>query len=214
MGFVNWWKTSSQSAAEAHYAQRFNEAELAELRRGTLNAAAKEKVRRRLKDFSRIQKVILIGCGLPFLVLLSIILALFGYAGYNHSRGAVKNPVALIFGVFFSLMIALILFSLVWIYLQKRKFNRLVIADLSGSRVGTEQGRVKIAVIRSKNNPRVEFWMNEIKFPNIKDVIGTEIYDYLMRDSHSLTTYDYETAGNYRFYFLPQSKLILHFERL
>ncbi len=214
MKLTDWWKNSSKAVTEAHYAQRFNEAELADLRRGVLNAAAREKVERRLRDLSRLQKVILTGCGVPFLILFAGILSLFGYASYNYSRGAVKNPVALIFGVFFLLLLTLILFSLVWIYLEKQKFNRLVIADLSGSRVGIEQGRVKITVIRSKNNSRIEFRMNETKFPNIKDVIGTEIYDYLMRDSRPVTTNDYETAGNYRFYFLPQSKLILHYERL
>jgi hypothetical protein len=54
-----------ERASEAHYALRFDENELYEMRRGILSDSAKRKVSQRLGSLKKRNRFLLIGCGIP-----------------------------------------------------------------------------------------------------------------------------------------------------
>ncbi len=93
MSFAGWWKASSQAATEAHYAQQFDESELADLRRGRLNPSAQAKFKSRVQIHKKLVSGIVIGCGVPLVVLVFPSVLMLGYGIYTAAGALQRSPI-------------------------------------------------------------------------------------------------------------------------
>lgn len=214
MSFVDWWKTSSAKASEEHYAWRFDENELNDLRGGHLNLSAQAKFKARVRSYKKLVSGMLIGCGIPLLVVVFPFALMFGYGIYTAAGALRRSPIAWIWLGFVLLVLSLIVVGYVYVAAKLFAFKRSVAADLKGVRVGIEQGRVEVKIIGAQGSRKIEYWMNGVRFPVLGDAIGSEIHRHFQDEPKIESGRGSQTNGIYRFYYLPQSKLILHHERL
>lgn len=205
MGLAEWWKTSSAKAGEDYYKLRFDEGEINDIRHGLLNYSAKAKFAARVKKFARQSSVIIGGC-LGFMLLLILPFGcLFAYSFYTH-----PSIFQAVFGALF-----LILLIAVYGYAGFKIFNlsKDIKADLQASRVEAKQGHLKIDVSSTNENLNITYSVNEIEFKVLQDAIGAEINRQFLSPIINVTD-SRTTVESYRFYYLPQSKLILHYEKI
>ncbi len=210
--FVNWWKISSARASAEHYNLRFDANEINELRAGVLSQTAREKIKLRLAGVKKITWAVLIGCLLPFALLLAVVFSCVGYSIYTSRAPLELNPPRICFGVFALFVVAVMIAAAANGITKVQHFRRRVRADLQNNRVSVEQGRVNIKVITSRDGGTViEYRINGILFHLMSDAIGSGTYQHFFADTFVLKSR--ETTEEYRFYHLPQSKLLLHFEQ-
>ncbi len=207
MGIVDWWKTSSQNAGEEYYKLRFDENELNDFRRGLLNPSAKEKFKRRIKRQNRIVSVLSTGCfalillfGMPFVCAMA-------YSFYNQPRsrlliGLITGAAAVFVGIALIIIAAMLL-----------QYQRNVNADLKGGKVAGEEGRLNIKVEMSGESLVTTYFIGNTKFTILEDAIGAEIHSQFLSPIINVTD-SRETSESYRFYYLPQTKLVVHYENL
>jgi len=211
MGFVEWWKKSSAEASETHYAQRFNETEIADFRRGILNEAAKTKLRVRLEGVRKLNKLVLIGCGIPVILLMIGLASVLGFVFFRSLLNRV-NPATICFAAFFVIVVSVILIYFVKIFFTRRNLNRALAEDLQTSHVAKSTGKVVVVVRRTRNNFSIHYRIDGVEFEFLNDALGTEIHQHFFGGNN--ITNSRQTAEIYDFYHLPQSKLILHYERV
>lgn len=210
--FVNWWKTSSARASAEHYSLRFDAGEINEIRAGVLSQTAREKIKLRLTGVKKITAAVLVGCLLPFALLLITVFSCIGYSIYTSPTRMTLNPPRVCFGVFALFVGAVMIAAAANGTIKLQKFRRSVAVDLQNNRVAVEQGTVNIKVISSRNGSTViEYRINGILFQIFSDAIGSETYQHFFSGAMVLKTR--QTTEEYRFYYLPQSKLLLHFEQ-
>ncbi len=206
MSFTKWWKTSSAKAGEDYYKLRFNESEISDLRRGFLNASAQVKFAARVKKYAKMSGAIIGGClGLTAVLVLPV-LCIFAYSFYLHPSviQVVVAAIVLIFIVGVDGFVAVKLFGL----------SKEIKSDLQNGRAGIEQGNLKIDVSSSANRDlQIRYSVNQVEFKVLQDAIGDEINKQFL--SRIINVGDSRiTAESYRFYYLPQSKLILFYEQI
>ncbi len=109
------------------------------------------------------------------------------------------------------LVLSLIVICYLYVATKLLVFKRSIAADLKSSGVGVEQGRVDVKIVSAQGSRKIEYWMNEAQFPVLGDGIGSEIHEHFQNAAGNVSN---QTNEIYRFYYLPQSKLILHYERL
>lgn len=213
MKLVEWWKTSSAKAGAEHYAQRFDANELDDLRAGRLNASAQAKFKARVRSYKKLVSGVLIGCGVPLLVIVFPFAAMLVYGIYTAAGALHRSPIAWIWLGFILLVLGLIIGGYTYVAAKLFAFKRSVAADLNDSRVGIEQGRVEVRIVGARGSVKVEYWMNDAQFPVLGDAIGSEIQRHFQMEPHAAASRRYQTNEIYRFYYLPISKLLLHFEK-
>ena len=206
MNFVEWWKTNSAKAGEEYEKLRFDAAEINDFRSGLLNLSAKAKFKRRVKQFSKLSGGLLGGCLGLLLLLLTPLICLIGYSFYT-------SPPPKIFAFFTMLIPILVLISLIALAIKVSVLWRSTSADLKKSRVKCEQGHLTIKIWSQGDTFRKTYSVNDVEFRILEDAIGAEIHRQflspIVNSSDSRTTVE-----SYRFYYLPQSKLILHYEQI
>lgn len=213
MGFLEWWKTSSAKTSEEHYALRFDAKELSDLRGGLLNASAQAKFKARVRSYKKLVSGILIGCGIPLLIIVFPFVLMLGYGIYTVAGAFHKSPIAWIWLGFALLVLSLIVISYVYVAAKLLVFKRSVAADLNSSRVGIEQGHVDIKIVGSRGSLKVQYWMNNVEYSVLGDAIGSDIQRHFQNESNMAGGGSYKTNKIYRFFYLPTSKLLLHIEQ-
>lgn len=213
MGFTEWWKTSSAKASEEHYARRFDANELNDLRVGRLNASAQAKFKARVRSHKKLVSGILIGCGIPLLIIVFPFALMLGYGIYTAAGALHRSPIAWIWLGFILLVLSLIVIIYIYVAAKLFAFKRSVAADLNSSRVGIEQGRVDIKIVGTRGSLKVQYWMNNFQYFVMGDAISSEIQKHFQKESNQAGEGGYQTAEIYNFYFLPASKLLLHVEQ-
>lgn len=209
--FVNWWKAASARASAEHYDLRFEANEINEIRGGWLAASANEKIRLRIANARRMTAIVLIGCLLPVLLFVAVLVAIIGFSILNSPARIGVNPVSICFGAFAVFWIAAFAAIIAVGAIKLRNFRRNLVADLHNNRVAVEQGRVRIKLPpRRSSSSRIEYRINDVLFQTLNDAIGTEIHRHF--SGGAFVGRSRETTEEYRFYYLPQSKLLLHFE--
>lgn len=212
MDFVEWWKNSSKEASEAHYALRFDTRELNEIRRGLLTDSAKRKVQGRLNSLKKRNTFLWIGCGIPALLFGFLIIFLLGFFFFRALWQSPSNPIAWAFVVFFvfvvTIMLGLGIYAL-FLWLRRRSSTA---TDLQSNRVGIEKGKIFIKISRSENGFNISYLMKDIEYILFDDAIGWEIHTHFFGGSNITGQSSRETTEDYIFYFLPESKRLLHFE--
>lgn len=205
MKFADWWKTSSAQAGEEYYKLRFDAAEINDFRRGVLNASAKAKFAARVKKFARMSGALIGGClGLMLLLLLPVVCA-FGYGFYQ------RPSIGL--GIFWTVFVALIVAGYGFIVVKFFNLSRDIKTDLKNGSVTVEQGRLNIEVKTQNETLRITYSINGVEFKVLEDAIGAEINRQFLSPIVNVGD-NRVTAESYSFYYLPQSKLILHYERI
>jgi len=206
MGLVEWWKTSSAKAGADYDKLRFDESEINDFRGGLLNTSAKAKFKQRVKQFSNFSGGLLGGCLGLLLVLLTPVFCLIGYSFYT-------KPPPMIF-IFFTMLIPILLLaSLIALAIKVSALWRSTGADLKNSRVSCEQGHLTIKVWSSGDTFRKTYSVNNVEFKILEDVVGAEIHRQFLSPIANVAD-SRTTAESWRFYYLPQSKLIVHYEQV
>jgi hypothetical protein len=212
MDFVEWWKKSSKEASEAHYALRFDEPELSEIRRGFLNDSAKRKLEGRLSSLKKRNTFLWLGCGIPFLLLGLLIITLLGFFFFRALWQNPGNPIAWIFSIFFVVVVTIMLGLggyLLVVWLRRRSSTGV---DLQSNKVGIYRGKVFIKISRSENSFNISYLMNTTEFILIDDAIGWEIHTHFFGGPNITGQVSRQTKEDYIFYCLPESKRLLYFE--
>jgi hypothetical protein len=212
MSFAEWWKKSSKEASEAHYALRFDENELYEMRRGILSDSAKRKVGQRLGSLKKRNRFLLIGCGIPLSLIGLSILVTLGFVFLRALFGSSRNPI-----VWFMIALFVVVTSVITIFFAKilfewRRHKSQTAIDLQGSAVGIDKGKVFIKITRSENSFNINYSMNGVEYVLPDDAIGWEIHTHFFGGPNITGQSSRETKEDYIFYCLPNSKLLLHFE--
>ncbi len=152
MDLVEWWKKSSKEASEAHYALRFDEGELNDIRCGFLNDSAKQKILARYNSLKKRNTFLWIGCGIPFLLVGLAGISLLGFFFIRALWQNSSNPIAWVFVGFFvlvvSIMLGLGIYVLV-IWLRRRNSTK---RDFLTNKVGISRGKVFIKISRTENS--------------------------------------------------------------
>jgi hypothetical protein len=211
MGFFEWWKKSSAEASAAHYALRFDAREIAEMRGGLLNESAKAKLRRRFKGVGNINRMLLVGCGIPLGIFMVGAASLLGFV-FFRALAARINPATVCFGTFFVIVIAVIVLSFIKMLFAVRNLKRATAEDLRSSRVAVATGKVDVVVRRSRNSFSIHYWIGAAEYEVINDALGSEIHRHFFGGDNITGQSSRQTAEVYNFYHLPESKYILHFE--
>jgi hypothetical protein len=207
MDFVDWWKTSSQTAGEEYYKLRFDEAELNDFRCGLLNPSATEKFKRRVKRQNKIVSVLSTGCFALILLVFAPFVCIMVYSFYNQPRS--RFVIGLVVGAATIFIIVAVITAAAMLL----KYQRNVNADLKGKRVDCEQGRLNIKVETRQRSLATTYSINNVKFTILEDALGAEIHRQFLSPI-IIVTDSRETQESYRFYYLPQSKLVLHYEKV
>lgn len=212
MSIAEWWKKSSAQASEAHYALRFDAREIAEIRRGILSASAKRKLEMRLQNLKKRNRFLLIGCGAPLTLFGLTMLGVLGFVFFRALIGSSENPIAWFLVSLFTLVIVgmAVYFAKILFEWQKRKSATAV--DLQGNRVKIDRGKVFIKITRTENSFNIEYSMNGAGYLLPDDAIGWEIHTHFFGGPNITGQTSRETAEDYVFYSLPESKLLVHFE--
>lgn len=205
MSLVSWWKTSSAQASEDYYKLRFDEAEITDFRRGLLNSSATAKFDFRVRKYAKMSGALLGGCLGLMLVLMIPFAVMFGYAFYKF-----PSVFAAVFGALF---ITLIIAAYTFIGLKLFNSSKDIKTDLKNERVSVEQGRLTIKVKARNDSLKAVYSINNVEFKVLQDAIGAEIDREFLSPVVNIGD-SRTTVENYRFYYLPQSKLILHYERI
>lgn len=212
MDFVEWWKKSSKEASDAHYALRFDENELNDIRRGFLNDSAKNKVLARFNALKKRNTFLWLGCGIPFLLIgLAIILTL-GFFFFRALWQSSGNPIVWIFVGFFVLVVGTIFGLGVYVLTLWLRRRNSTAKDFQNDKVGVERGKVFIKISRSENSFNISYLMNEVEFILFDDAMGWEIHTHFFGGPNVTGQTSRETKEDYIFYFLPESRRLLHFE--
>jgi hypothetical protein len=212
MGFVEWWKKSSQEASEAHYALRFSDPELNEIRRGILTDSAKRKVEGRLSSLKKRNTFLWIGCGIPALLIGLTIIMVLGFVFLRLLWQNPSHPVGWLFSGFYVLVVGLMLIFFIKILFEWLRRRGSTGVDLRGNKVGIHKGKVFIKISRTENSFNIIYFMNNVEFILIDDAIGWEIHGHFFGGPNVTGQASRETKEDYIFYCLPQSKRLLHFE--
>ena len=203
MNFVDWWKKSSAQAGEDYYKLRFDEAEINDFRGGLLNPAARAKFDLRVKKYAKMSGALLGGC-LGLMSLLAVpFVCLFGYGFYTHPSIGI--------GIFWAIFIGLIIAVYTFVGWKLYSLSKDIKSDLKNGRVNSEAGRLTIKVETRNESLHVTYSINRVEFKVLEDVIGAEIHRQFLSSIINLGD-SRTTVESYRFYYLPQSKLILHYE--
>ncbi len=205
MSFVSRWKTSSAQASEEYYKLRFDENEISDFRRGLLNPSAKAKFDWRVRKYAKMSGALIGGCLGLMLLLMVPFAVMFGYAFY-------KFP-SIFAAVFGALFIALIIAAYTFTGLKLFNLSKDIKKDLKNGRVNVEQGRLKITIEARNDSLQTVYSINNIEFKVLHDALGAEIDNQFLSPIVNVGD-SRTTVENYRFYYLPQSKLILHYERI
>lgn len=212
MDFVEWWKNSSKEASEAHYALRFDAMELSEIRRGFLTDSAQHKVQKRLNSLKKRNIFLWIGCGLPCLLLGLLIVSILGFVFFRALWQNSSNPIAWIFSIFFVVVMTIMLsLGMYALFLWARRKSSTA-TDLKNNKVGIEKGKVFVKITRSGNSFNISYLMKDIEYILFDDAIGWEIHTHFFGGPNITGQTSRETTEDYIFYFLPESKRLLHFE--
>jgi len=205
MSFVSRWKTSSAQAGEEYYRLRFDENEIDDFRRGLLNSSAKAKFDFRVRKYAKMSGALIGGCLGLMLVLMIPFAVMFGYAFYK-----IPSVFAATFGALF---VALIIAAYTFIGLKLFNLSKDVKTDLKNERVNVEQGNLSIKVHARNDSLQAAYSINNVEFKVLQDALGAEIDRQFLSPVVNVGD-SRTTAENYRFYYLPQSKLILHYEQI
>ncbi|MBX7170771.1 MAG: hypothetical protein K1X72_07425 [Pyrinomonadaceae bacterium] len=212
MDFVERWKKSSKEASEAHYALRFDERELNDIRRGFLNDSAKQKILARYNSLKKRNTFLWIGCGIPFLLVGLIGISLLGFVFIRALWQNSSNPIAWIFVGFFVLVVTLMLGLGIYVLVIWLRRRNSTANDFLTNKVGISRGKVFIKISRTENSFNISYWMNGVEYILFDDAIGWEIHTHFFGGPNITGQTDRETKEDYIFYFLPESKRLLHFE--
>ena len=212
MDLVEWWKKSSKEASEAHYALRFDERELNDIRRGFLNDSAKQKILARYNSLKKRNTFLWIGCGIPFLLVGLAGISLLGFFFIRALWQNPGNPIAWIFVGFFVLFVTLMFGFGIYVLVKWLRRRISTKQDFQSNKVGIERGKVFIKISRTENSFNISYWMNGVEYILFDDAIGWEIQTHFFGGPNITGQTDRETKEDYIFYFLPESKRLLHFE--
>ena len=184
---------------------RFDEGELNDIRNGFLSPAVRARFKQRLKNFGKIMRIIYSVTAVVFLLLVAPFACFFGYSFYaiSHTPKAV-----VVFLIFFVACFVAGIIAAVFVW---RRFMNKVGRDLNGMRVNCEQGRIKIVVTTTRNNHTVKYSVGAMEFKVLEDFIGAEIHKDLL--GGVFFRQSTESREDYRVYYLPESKMILHYEK-
>lgn len=205
MGLVDWWKTSSAQASEEYYKLRFDESEINDFRRGLLNSSAKVKSDLRVRKYAKMSGVLIGGCLVWMLVLMVPFAVMFGYAFYKF-----PSTFAAIFGALF---IVLLIAAYVFIGLKFFSLSKGIKTDLKNGSVNIEHGCLTIKIAPRNDSLHITYSINNVEFKVLQDALGAEIDRHFLSPVVSVGD-SRTTSESYRFYYLPQSKLILHYEQI
>lgn len=212
MDFVEWWKKSSKEASDTHFALRFDDHELNQLRHGLLSDLAKRKVQARLNALKKRNKLMLFGCGLPLAGIGLAALAIFGYVFFQALSVSVRNPIAWFLVTLFVIVVTtMLIFFLKILFEWQRRKNSTAI-DLKDNKIALESGKVLVKIERSEDGFNFIYSINGFPFSVLEDVIGWEIHTHFFAGANITGQTDRETIEIYNFFFLPKSRILLHFE--
>lgn len=212
MGFIEWWKRSSKEASEAHYALRFDDSELNDIRRGFLTDSAKSKILARFNALKKRNTFLWIGCGIPFLLIGLVIILTLGFFFFRALWQSSGNPIAWIFVGFFVLVVSAMFGLGIYVLALWLRRRNSTAKDFQTNKVGIERGKVFIKISRSENSFNISYWMNGVEYILFDDAIGWEIHTHFFGSPNITGQSSRETQEDYIFYFLPESKRLLHFE--
>ena len=212
MEFSDWWKAASERASREHYEQRLSDDEIAAIKAGRLTDSARQKIETRRSQSAKRDTVLFVGCLLPlllFALLISLLMAYLLLGAVVQGGGSIFSSVVIIGFV----GVGLVLFA----YFAKVIFSwrRASVAlqnDLRNAVAANDSGPVRIDVRRTRNNFSIHYSMNGAEYSIFDDAIGWEIHQKFFDGSNISGPDVRESLERFRFYFLPQSKLLLHFE--
>lgn len=185
---------------------RFDANELNDIRGGFLSSSVKAKFKQRLKNYGNLLQILYSITGVIFAVCAAPILCMFGFAFLTASRTPRLYTVVPIFFVLAFVAVtvgAIVLWS---------KFKRKVSQDLKGMRVDCAEGRIKIEIKTTRHNHSFNYSIGATNFKILSDFIGAEIHQELVGGIMAPKLAESEKV--YRVYYLPESKMILHYEAI
>jgi hypothetical protein len=212
MDFVEWWKKTSKEASEAHYALRFDEGELNEIRRGSLSDSAEGKVRSRLASLKKRSIALWIGCGIPSVLFALTAISVLGFVFFRAFWQNARNPIVWILIIFFLFVTIAILLFAVKIFFEWQRRRSGTAVDLQSNKVGIARGKVFIKISHTENSFNISYFMNNVEYILFDDALGWEIHTHFFGGPNITGQSSRETREDYIFYFLPESKRLLHFE--
>jgi hypothetical protein len=214
MDFVEWWKKSSETASEAHYALRFDADELNEMQRGILTDSAKRKVEARLNSLTKRNQILWIGCGIPSLLIGLLILTTLGFFFFRALWYSSRSPIAWVLVIFFIFVVTVMLIGGVYVIALWQRRKMLTRLDLRGNKIGIQRGKVFINISRTENGFNISYVMNGTEYVLFDDAIGWEIHMHFFGSPNITGQTNRETEEDYIFYCLPESKRLLHWEKV
>lgn len=194
------------ASAQNYELLRFDQSELNDIRGGFLSSAVKAKFEQRLNNFGKIMRILYTITGVLFALCAAPFACMFGYGLYSVQQSRTSVSVFLFFAL------ALIVVGSAVAVALRRKFKNEVNADLNGLRVNCAEGRIKIDIKTTRNNFSFNYSIGETKFKVLSDFIGTEIHRELVGGIMAPKLAESEKI--YRVYYLPESKMILHYEAI
>jgi hypothetical protein len=212
MDFFDWWKKSSKEASEAHYALRFDQGELNEIRHGNLSDSAKRKVQSRMASLKKRSIALWIGCGIPSVLFALTVLSILGFVFFRAFWQNARNPIVWFLVILFLFVTIAILLFAVKIFFEWRRRRSGTFVDLESNKVGIARGKVFIKISRTENSFNISYFMNNVGYILFDDALGWEIHTHFFGGPNITGQVSRETKEDYIFYYLPESKRLLHFE--